>query len=155
MNKVVSNYIHFQRQGVNYLKHAYGLTHNKALSVYGKVRWQIASEYANETPSIETINRLTTNAIKHNVSQYNPISATINSKDMSFSLKTFQNEELEEAFRITAQNRLADFNTKYINTETYSKIYNEYFVEKKITYREFKSKLEAFKKSDVSYAGGS
>ena len=156
MNRVVNSNAHFQRQAVNYLRNAYGLSYNKALSMFGKVRVQIAQKYGELSDTkIGTLNKLTLDAISNNISYGNPISATINSKDMSFKIKVYNNLEMEDAFRIATRKRMAQFSKRYINTTTYKEIYKQYFIDHTITYEQFKEKVEAFKRSDSSYAGGS
>lgn len=156
MNRVVGTNNHFQRQAVSYLRNAYGLPYNKALSMFGKTRVQIAQKYKNiSSIEIGTLNKLTLDAITNNVSKDNPVTASINFKDFTVSVNTYRNMNMEDAFRIATKNRMKSFSEKYMNTKTYKEIYNQYFVKKTINYEQFKEKVEAFKRSDSSYAGGS
>ncbi len=156
MNRVVGTNNHFQRQAVNYLRNAYGLSYNKALSMFGKTRVQIAQKYKNiSSTEIGTLNKLALDAITNNVSRENPVTASINFKDFTVSVNTYRNMNMEDAFRIATKNRMKSFSEKYMNTKTYKEIYNQYFVKKTINYEQFKEKVEAFKRSDSSYAGGS
>lgn len=139
-----------QQKGVSFLRNVYGFSYNKALSIYAKIRYQIAQTTDPSKIDAKSLDVFVTKAIYGD------------SKIKTKAIVNFTGDfrikygvEYDTSFKEEVARRLEGFKERYQNTYIGEYI-DEYLAEgSKITYDELKREIEKFKQTNPVHLKGS